>query len=225
MASHACHDARTVEMMWTSDGDRHIPTPASCIPQVGRTILNPSRVSGSRIGQAVPRRLWLKAAEMINHLQGRRAVPRIPDPAQPKSPATHTAGDVRHLRRHCRNEYFIHTHIYARNGILTYAVSALLTIAVQPFQSFWQEIRSPITRQSINARPNGRVAPRSTIRCGRTTLMRSHLGFLRAGRKPLGSACSRRRFPRSAAASCAYSAWPESMANCKAVWARLASPC
>lgn len=33
---------------------------------------------------------------MINHLQGRRAVPRIPDPAQPKSPATHTAGDVRH---------------------------------------------------------------------------------------------------------------------------------
>jgi hypothetical protein len=47
-------------------------------------------------------------------------------------------------RRNCRNEYFIHTHISARNGILTYAASALLTIAVQSFQSFYQEIRSPI---------------------------------------------------------------------------------
>jgi len=48
------------------------------------------------------------------------------------------------LRRNCRNEYFIHTHISARNGILTYAASALLTIAVQSFQSFYQEIGSPI---------------------------------------------------------------------------------
>jgi hypothetical protein len=34
MASQARHDAWTVEMMWTSDGDHHIPTPASRIPHV-----------------------------------------------------------------------------------------------------------------------------------------------------------------------------------------------
>jgi hypothetical protein len=32
-ASQACHGAQTVEMMWTSDGDHHIPTPARFIPQ------------------------------------------------------------------------------------------------------------------------------------------------------------------------------------------------
>ena len=86
MASQARHDVRTVEMMWTSDGDHHIPTPASCIPQVGRTLLNPSRCQADRIGQAVPRRPWLKAAETINHLQGRRAVPWIPNQPNPSLP-------------------------------------------------------------------------------------------------------------------------------------------
>jgi zinc transporter ZupT len=45
MASQACHDAQTVEMMWTSDGDHHIPTPARFIPQINRTILNPRRAA------------------------------------------------------------------------------------------------------------------------------------------------------------------------------------
>jgi peptidoglycan hydrolase-like protein with peptidoglycan-binding domain len=41
-------------MMWRSDGDHHIPTPAGFIPQASRTILNPSRVSGrsNRTGSA-----------------------------------------------------------------------------------------------------------------------------------------------------------------------------
>jgi len=39
--------------------------------------------------------------------------------------------------RSCRNECVIHVHIYARNGILTHALSTLLTIAVQPFPTFW----------------------------------------------------------------------------------------
>jgi hypothetical protein len=37
----------------------------------------------------------------------------------------------------CRNEYFIRTHIYARTGILTRALTTLPTIVVQPFRSFW----------------------------------------------------------------------------------------
>lgn len=52
MASQAHHGAETVEMMWRSDGDHHIPTPVSFIPQVSRTILNPSRVSGVRSNRA-----------------------------------------------------------------------------------------------------------------------------------------------------------------------------
>jgi hypothetical protein len=54
MASQARHGAGTVEMMWRSDGDHHIPTPAGFIPQASRTILNPSRVSGrsNRTGSA-----------------------------------------------------------------------------------------------------------------------------------------------------------------------------
>jgi hypothetical protein len=143
MASQARHDARTVEMMWTSDGDHHIPTPASCIPQVGRTILNPSRVSDRSNWTGSALRPWLKAAETINHLQGRRAVPRIPDQPTQVSRDSYR-GRRPTLRRNCRNEHFIHTHISARNGILTYAASALLTIAVQSFQSFCQEIGSPI---------------------------------------------------------------------------------
>jgi hypothetical protein len=45
MASEAHHGAGTVEMMWRLDGDHHIPTTVGYIPQVSRTILNPSRVS------------------------------------------------------------------------------------------------------------------------------------------------------------------------------------
>jgi hypothetical protein len=41
-----------------------------------------------------------------------------------------------------KNKYFMWTHFYARNGILTYALSTLPTIAVKPFPSPWQEIKS-----------------------------------------------------------------------------------
>ena len=81
MASQACHGAETAEMMWISDGDHHIPTPARFIPQVSRTILNPCKVSGrsNRTGSA--RTVMAKAAEMINQIHRRRAVPRLPDRA------------------------------------------------------------------------------------------------------------------------------------------------
>jgi SAM-dependent methyltransferase len=36
-----------------------------------------------------------------------------------------------------RNEQFIRSNIYARSGILTYAISTLPTIAVEHFLSFW----------------------------------------------------------------------------------------
>jgi hypothetical protein len=91
----------------------------------------------------VPLRPWLKAAETINHLQGRRAVPRMPDQPNPSLPRL-IPPETSDIATKLPNEYFIHTHISARNGILTYAASALLTIAVQSFQSFCQEIGSPI---------------------------------------------------------------------------------
>ena len=37
----------------------------------------------------------------------------------------------------CRSEYFIRAQIYALTGIFTHALSALPTIAVQPFPSSW----------------------------------------------------------------------------------------
>ena len=50
-------------------------------------------------------------------------------------PTSLAAGAARGVR-HCRNECFIQAYIYARNGILTHALSTFLTIAVQPYQSF-----------------------------------------------------------------------------------------
>ena len=117
MASQACHGAETAEMIWRSDGDHHIPAPAGFIPQVSRTILNPSRMPGrsNRTGSA--------RAPVAEGGGDDRPLPRTPPSrgylTQPMSPATRAAGDV----RHCRNEGVAYARVYAQ---------ACITFHVQP---------------------------------------------------------------------------------------------
>jgi len=117
MARQACHGAETAEMIWRSDGDHHIPAPAGFIPQVSRTILNPSRMPGrsNRTGSA--------RAPVAEGGGDDRPLPRTPPSrgylTQPMSPATRAAGDV----RHCRNEGVAYARVYAQ---------ACITFHVQP---------------------------------------------------------------------------------------------
>jgi len=100
---------------------------------------HPASAASVRLRKLHHGREALQCQRMLNFTD-LASVPSTRHPAY--DPACVSLGSCRGRHPTLPVEYFVRPHTYARTGILTHALSALPTIAVQNFPSFWQGIRS-----------------------------------------------------------------------------------